>query len=200
MQLGVWTVSNLINPRPEWICEITDLNWIRSNGTLPTKNPDRILPKGTHHARTYGEEILRSHGMTFSLSGNGSNNARLTAACRVLHARSSYLSHNCCLWIPVCIHTCSLSGRSHSSKMQSGGRCYCCRRSGKRTHSFAEVLWYWYESIALNFCVLMSIRNHTLLFVYKMEWRGLSCSLRFARRQFLTILSGIIGYCSIPAG
>ena len=48
----------------------------------------------------------------------------------------------------------------------------------------AEVLWYWCESIALNFCVLMSIRNHTLLFVYKMGWRGLSCNLRFARRQF----------------
>ena len=46
----------------------------------------------------------------------------------------SHLSHNRCLWIPVCIHTCSLSGRSHSGKRQSGGRCSFCKRSVRNSN------------------------------------------------------------------
>ena len=41
----------------------------------------------------------------------------------------SHLSHNRCLWIPVGIHTCSLSGRSHSGKMHSEDSCCFCKRS-----------------------------------------------------------------------
>ena len=46
-----------------------------------------------------------------------------------LVTRYSHLPHNCCLWIPVGIHTCSLSGRSHSGKIHHEGRCCFCKRS-----------------------------------------------------------------------
>ena len=46
----------------------------------------------------------------------------------------SHLSHNRCLWIPVGIHTCSLSERSHSGKRQSGGRCSFCKRSVRNSN------------------------------------------------------------------
>ena len=51
-----------------------------------------------------------------------------STSCTIV-TRYSHLHHNCCLWIPVCIHTCSLSGRSHSGKMQSEDSCSLCKCS-----------------------------------------------------------------------
>ena len=63
----------------------------------------------------------------------------------------SHLPHNRCLWIPFGIHTCSLSGRSHSGKRQSGGRCFFCKRSVGNSNE----MWLRY-SVLLIFLYFLS--------------------------------------------
>ena len=121
--------SDQSQPRDNW-SEITDLEMNSLERNLPTNYPYQILPNGTHPARTNNWWADFAQPLVFQTFNWGS------VWQRHYYTRvTSYLSHNFCLHIPVCIHICSLSERSHSGKMQSEDRCSLCRRSAKRTGS-----------------------------------------------------------------